>query len=181
MARPLQRRPPMTWRAVRVGCCAFVFGCASGAPAREPAFAETRLAPASVAPPSAADRATVLAVSDDIRKACGMSELEAHFAYDSARLSGRDASVVDQLATCLRQGPLAGRHVRLVGHADSRGDGEYNLALGGNRADAIQKALTERRVAVSQLSTTSRGALDARGVDESGWQLDRRVDVLLAD
>jgi len=110
-----------------------------------------------------------------------MSELEAHFAYDSAHLSGRDASVVDQLATCLRQGPLAGRHVRLVGRADSRGDGEYNLVLGGNRADAIQKALTDRRVAVSQLSTTSRGALDARGVDESGWQLDRRVDVLLAD
>lgn len=162
-------------------CCALVFGCASAAPAREPAFAETRLDRTSVAPPSPADRATVLAVADDIRKACGMSELEAHFAYNSARLSGGDASVVDQLATCLRQGPLAGRRVRLVGHADSRGDGEYNLVLGGNRADAIQKALTDRRVAVSQLSTTSRGALDARGVDESGWQLDRRVDVLLAD
>ncbi len=166
------------WRSVPIVYCTLLFGCASAAPERPPALADSR---PSAAPPPADAGATVLAVADDIRKACGMSELKSHFEYDSARLRARDASVVDQLATCLRQGPLTGRRVRLIGHADARGDGEYNLALAGHRADAIQKALTDRRVAVSQLSTTSRGALDATGVDENGWQLDRRVDVLLAD
>jgi hypothetical protein len=31
----------------------------------------------------------------------------------------------------------------------------------------------------SFLSQTSRGALDATGIDEAGWTNDRRVDVML--
>ena len=33
----------------------------------------------------------------------------------------------------------------------------------------------------TQVTTTSRGALDAIGRDETGWAHDRRVDVMLAN
>ena len=168
------------WRSIAVGCSLLGFGCASTVPAHSPTFAETRLT-ADPGSPSPKDDSAVLAVADDIRKACGLSQVESHFEYDSARLRSREAGVVEQLAVCLREGPLAGRRVRLIGHADARGEHEYNLALAGRRADAVSQALTERRVAAAQLSATSRGALDAQGTDEKSWQLDRRVDVLLAD
>jgi len=31
------------------------------------------------------------------------------------------------------------------------------------------------------MATTSRGAIEARGSDETGWAKDRRVDVMLAE
>jgi hypothetical protein len=33
----------------------------------------------------------------------------------------------------------------------------------------------------AKTQTTSRGAMDASGTNESGWQHDRRVDVMLGD
>jgi peptidoglycan-associated lipoprotein len=68
-----------------------------------------------------------------------------------------------------------------VGHADPRGDEEYNLALGGRRADAVADALAQRRLSRNQISTTSRGEMEASGTDEPSWAKDRRVDVTLAE
>ncbi len=70
--------------------------------------------------------------------------------------------------------------MKLVGHADSRGDEEYNFALAGRRAERVRQALTERHLDKARVSATCAGELDASGVDEPGWSRDRRVDVLLA-
>jgi peptidoglycan-associated lipoprotein len=69
----------------------------------------------------------------------------------------------------------------LVGHADPRGEAEYNLSLGGLRADGVKSAIVSARLDQRQITTTSRGELDARGTDEASWQQDRRVDVLLVN
>jgi len=120
-----------------------------------------------------------IAISDEIRRACGISETDAYFAYDSARINARAREIIGKLATCFKDGPLAGRSMRLVGHADPRGGDEYNLALGGRRADSVKLTLIESGLEENRISSTSRGEMDATGTDEAGWAEDRRVDVLL--
>ena len=120
-------------------------------------------------------------VADSIRKACGLTDAEAHFAYDSSKLRTEDSPVIQKLAQCFSSGPLKGRSMSLVGHADPRGEAEYNLALGGHRADSVKSAMVSARLDESKIITTSRGELDASGTDEPGWQRDRRVDVQLVN
>lgn len=121
-------------------------------------------------------------VSGDLAQACGLQEqrtLDPHFAYDRDELTKQDRDVLSQIATCLTTGPLAGRSVGLVGRADPRGTEEYNLGLGSRRAQSVSDFLGRLGVKSSQLSPTTRGALDARGSDEAGWREDRRVDLEL--
>jgi len=54
------------------------------------------------------------------------------------------------------------------------------MALGGRRSDAVATALVERNLAHAQISTSSRGKMDATGTSKSGWAEDLRVDVKLA-
>ena len=99
------------------------------------------------------------------------------FSFDEATLPGDERSVLHQIATCITTGPLKGRNIHLVGRADPRGEQEYNMALGGSRANTVKSYLTQDGVNPNQISTTSRGKLDATGVNEQGWQQDRRVDI----
>jgi peptidoglycan-associated lipoprotein len=122
-----------------------------------------------------------ISISEDIRKACGISESEAHFAYDSANVRPDDRSILTKLAACFNTGPLKGKSMRLVGHADPRGNEEYNMALGGRRADNVKNAIANAGLDGSRIATTSRGKMDATGTDEAGWEKDRRVDVMLAN
>jgi peptidoglycan-associated lipoprotein len=123
--------------------------------------------------------AGVVHISSDIRKACGISDADAHFAFDSASLGEAERPVLNQLAQCFVTGPLAKREMRLVGHADPRGADEYNMVLGGSRADTVKAFLTMKGMPSSRIATTSRGEMEARGTDEASWAEDRRVDVLL--
>jgi peptidoglycan-associated lipoprotein len=118
-------------------------------------------------------------ISDDIRKACGIPDAEAHFAYDSANVRPQDQAILQKLAQCFATGPLKGKTMRLVGHADPRGDEEYNMVLAGRRADNVKGAIAGAGLDSSRMATTSRGEMDATGTDESGWERDRRVDIML--
>ncbi len=122
-----------------------------------------------------------LNISDEIRKACGLTDAEAYFAFDSAHVRPQDQKVLKKLSDCFSTGPLKGREMRLVGHADPRGSADYNLALGGKRADNVKSVIATQGMAEKKIATTSRGAMDATGTDESTWAKDRRVDVTLGD
>ena len=124
-----------------------------------------------------------LALSSDIVQLCGIkatpSGASPKFAFDRADLSDDDHNVLQQLATCMRTGPLQSKSVELIGRADSRGTAEYNLALGSRRARNVNDYLQSLGVNETFLSQTSRGALDATGTDEAGWANNRRVDIML--
>lgn len=120
-------------------------------------------------------------ISDEILQACGISQARAKFAFDSSRVEQGDHPVLDELASCFTTGKLSGRTMNLVGHADPRGEAEYNLVLGGKRADSVKQYLTARGLGDQQAETTSRGELDATGVDDPSWSNDRRVQVILAE
>lgn len=120
-------------------------------------------------------------ISDEIKRACGISDSDAHFAYNSANIRPQDEVVLKKLATCFATGPMKDKLMQLVGHADPRGDEDYNMILGGRRAENVRGALSTRGLSKDRVKTSSRGELDATGTDESSYFEDRRVDVLVAE
>lgn len=118
-------------------------------------------------------------IDDAIAKACGISTQEAYFPFDSAKIIS--AGPLDKLTECFKTGPMKGKVMKLIGHADPRGDADYNVQLGLSRADSVAKYMFDKGLDKKQATTTSRGALDAKGTDDASWALDRRVDVKLAE
>jgi peptidoglycan-associated lipoprotein len=144
-------------------------------PAAPPPAATSRL------PDKAPDSPTASAVriSDEIVKACGINEPDAYFAFDSANIRAEDSKVLAQVITCFTSGPLKGRTLKLVGHADPRGDSDYNMTLGQSRADSVATYMKSKGMDKSKTESTSRGAMDATGTDDPSWARDRRVDMML--
>lgn len=106
-----------------------------------------------------------------------VSEPTAAFApimFDFDRYNIRDDQlfVIDQNVRAIKGAPA----LRIEGYADERGTGDYNLALGQRRADAVRKALSVRG-AVADMQAVSYGEEFAAGHDEIGWATDRRVDI----
>lgn len=169
----MMKRMTMLVVALTCGCSG---AAASGA--KEPRqFQDTALNGAAQRPAEPA----MLKVSKDIRDACGLAESSAFFAYDSSHVTARDATFFRSLADCFVAGPLQGRAMRLVGHADPRGETDYNYVLGQRRADGVRAAVIGAGLAASRVSTTSRGELEARGEDEASFAQDRRVDIVLGE
>ena len=137
--------------------------------------------PAPRLPPQPPDSPTASAVhiSEEITTICGISDPDAYFAFDSTNIRTEDARVLGQLISCFTSGPLKGRTMKLVGHADPRGGSDYNMTLGQSRADAVAGYITNKGMEKSKAETSTRGAMDATGYDEPSWARDRRVDVML--
>ena len=152
-------------------------------------IAEARQPMPSTAPPTPVFSSPTLrdsvqsniAIAADIREACGISESEAYFSYDSAAVRSEDRVILKKLADCFSTGPLKNREMRLVGRADPRGDPEYNYLLGQRRADNVKSGIASSGLGEGRVATTSRGEEDASGADETGWAKDRRVDVMLGN
>jgi peptidoglycan-associated lipoprotein len=121
-----------------------------------------------------------ISIADEIKKACNISDPDAYFAFDSAKVTEQGDRVLKQLADCFTTGPMKGKIMRLVGHCDPRGSEDYNMVLGQHRADNVKQFLTTKGLAADRAQTSSRGKMDATGTDEATWAKDRRVDVLVA-
>ena len=104
-----------------------------------------------------------------------------HFDFDSANVSGGARSALDAIATCFTDGPAKGKGLRIVGHADSRGEIEYNFALGQRRAGAVAQYIGRAGVDDSRIATSSRGETEASGSGPDSWAKDRKVQIYLAD
>src|SRR5258708_32381473 len=118
--------------------------------------------------------ASAVRISDEIVKACGISEPDAYFAFDSSNLRPDDARVIDLVVKCFVSGPLKGRTIKLVGHADPRGGSDYNLTLGQSRADSVAGFMLGRGMDRAKRESSSRGAMDDTGTDEPSWAAGRR-------
>jgi peptidoglycan-associated lipoprotein len=169
-------------------CAASGFSC-GGKAAKKQALPSPPT-PAATAQPTPAATATQavspnLGVSDELSKRCGLqfsnTDQAPKFGYNDDDLLPADRDILTQVAHCLVKGPLQGRNVQLVGRADPRGTEEYNLGLGSRRAESVRSYLERLGVPASRLAPTTRGDLDASGMDESGWQRDRRVDLKLVN
>lgn len=99
------------------------------------------------------------------------------FQFDQAQITDDDRAILDQVAACVTSGPLHGTKLELIGRADPRGSDKYNMELASSRAGAVGTYLKAAGVPESQIGAVSRGAMDATGTNEQGWQQDRRVDL----
>ena len=97
-----------------------------------------------------------------------------HFAYDKSDVQDEDRDILQRQAAWLQK--YAQVRVTVEGHCDQRGTREYNLALGGRRANAVKDYLVSLGVPASRIDTISYGK--ERPVctesDESCWAQNRR-------
>lgn len=162
--------------------CAVMASACGGSQQTPAASPATQGASATADNPKPDDDATKgnVNVSEDVKKACGLSDDEAYFAFNSAAVTAKDKVVLKKLADCFETGPLKGRKMDLVGHCDPRGTDDYNMALGGRRADNVMKVIVSLGLSSSNVATSSRGKMDATGTDEASWAKDRKVDINIA-
>jgi outer membrane protein OmpA-like peptidoglycan-associated protein len=104
--------------------------------------------------------------------------MDPKFAYNSQGVEGKDNKSLHVLAECMKTGPLAGKTLRLVGHADVRGSEPYNDRLGKRRAEAVKMYLMKTGIPSDRLVTATVGKTGSSPPPED-W--DRRVDFELVN
>lgn len=172
-----------TWTAAAWLSCG-ILACAGGQPRTNDPSEQQASTPATRGSVIAPERETTVAFSEEIRRECRFPdsrEESPHFELDESTLRGPDMSALDDVASCLKDGPLRDRTMTIVGHTDPRGSDAHNQQLGANRAEATRNYLVARGVPEGRLLLTSRGERDAAGTSEPGYSLDRRVDLVLRD
>jgi peptidoglycan-associated lipoprotein len=99
-----------------------------------------------------------------------------NYDFDKADLRPDTRAALDQKIPILNANPAL--MIRIAGHTDSRGSGEYNLQLGQRRAAAARDYLAARGVAASRVELVSYG--EERPLcqmqDESCWGQNRRAE-----
>lgn len=127
---------------------------------------------------------TTVQISKTLRERCNLPETPQEapaFDYDAATLRPRGKNVLEDVAACLRDGPLKGEVITIVGRSDPRGTEDYNQNLSASRAAAARNYLAQQGVPNEQMKLMARGETGAQGNDEETWALDRRVDLELGD
>ncbi len=102
-----------------------------------------------------------------------------HFTTDSVQLSEQALGILRNQVKWLQQ--YKNYSVTLEGHADERGTREYNIALGGRRADVIKNYLIQNGINPTRLRTISYGKERPVAIcnDISCWSQNRRVETKL--
>ena len=110
-----------------------------------------------------------------VGNAASMNLKTVYFAFDRSDIQLDARALLKANGQQLEGGGAA---VRLEGHADERGDEEYNLALGERRAGAVKRYLTDLGVPGSKIRTVSYGEAKpaVAGHNEAAWRYNRRVE-----
>ena len=107
---------------------------------------------------------------------------DVYFDFDRYDLNADARTILRGNADWLKSNPRA--RVEIEGHCDERGTGEYNLALGAKRAQAVREYLTSLGIDGARLSTISYGEEIpiCKEQSEDCWRQNRRARfVILQD
>ncbi len=85
---------------------------------------------------------------------------EVHFDFNKAVIKPEYADLIRELATATQSNKNI--KVSVVGHTDTAGSSNYNYALGGRRAEAVQKMLISYGIPASQIVAVSAGEEDLK-------------------
>ncbi len=98
-----------------------------------------------------------------------------HFDYDSSTLSTESRRQLSENAEWIKSNKAT---VQVEGHCDSRGSGEYNLALGERRAKAVKNYMVSLGLDSKRLTIISYGEEKpiATGDSEEAYAKNRRVN-----
>jgi peptidoglycan-associated lipoprotein len=167
-------------------------GCHARPPATAPA--RTTRAPSTVParppaptpPPPAAAPAPAPLSEEELFRRKSLDELNAEhpladvfFDYDQNVLRDDAKQALQKDAAWLQKWPQT--VVLVSGHCDERGSEEYNLALGGRRADVVKEYLTSLGIAANRIQTRSVGKESpfCTASEESCWSQNRRGHFLI--
>jgi peptidoglycan-associated lipoprotein len=172
----------LVWAVLAVAACH----------AKPPAAAPTRpftAAPAAPAPPpppppppKAAAPAAVSPTDEEVFRRKSVDQLNAErplsdvfFDYDQNTLRDEGRRLLQDDARWLKRWPSTA--IRIDGHCDERGTGEYNLALGERRATVVRNYLVDLGVNGARIQVRSLGKeapFCQQGGGESCWSQNRR-------
>jgi outer membrane protein OmpA-like peptidoglycan-associated protein len=99
------------------------------------------------------------------------------FAYNSAEILPESDEILDAVATTLAHHPEFAL-IQVEGHADERGNDDYNLRLTQDRVNSVVRALIARSIEKTRIRGKGFGEycpLDP-GHDEAAWEKNRRVE-----
>jgi peptidoglycan-associated lipoprotein len=151
------------------------------APPPPPAPPATTPAPPPPPPPAPAPAPDRAPTEDEIFAKKTLDDLnregvlsDAFFDLDSAQLRADAKTGIQKDVEWLKRWGTT--KVMVEGHCDSRGTAEYNLALGEQRAKAVQDYLVSLGVAAERVQIVSKGKEQPFCSDEneSCWQQNRR-------
>ncbi len=117
------------------------------------------------------------AAKEEASKPQGLESI--YFNFDQAVVREDQKEIMMKNAQWLKGHPQT--RIRIEGNCDERGTAEYNLALGQRRADATKDFLEGLGIATKRMQTISYGFERplVKGVDETTWAKNRRVDFVL--
>jgi peptidoglycan-associated lipoprotein len=96
--------------------------------------------------------------------------------FDLDQSSIRDDARATLTANAAWMKRWSNTRVSIEGHCDERGTGEYNLALGDRRAQAVKAYLVSLGIAADRITSVSKGKESPVCTDknEACWQRNRR-------
>jgi outer membrane protein OmpA-like peptidoglycan-associated protein len=122
-----------------------------------------------------------ICISNALRRACGLADDEAYFAFDLAHERTLNKKVLRTLASCLVSGPMTGRLISLIGHIDPSGPRDSNVSVARKRADNVKQIIAAETLDETAVSMLIRGTVDTKNTDEASWAEDRCIDVRCVD
>ena len=109
------------------------------------------------------------------------SLLAVHFDFDKYTVRDDDRDTLGKDAGWLKVNSSV--KVRIEGHADERGEAEYNLALGEKRAVTVKRYFESMGIKGARLSTISYGTEKPAdpGHNEDAWAKNRRAEFAIEE
>ncbi len=103
---------------------------------------------------------------------------EVRFDFDKSDIKPEYQDVIRQLASATQSNKNI--KVSVIGHTDTSGSHAYNYALGGRRAEAVQKMLIQNGIPATQIVAVSSGEMDLKVPTPDGTPSEdnRRVRVI---
>ena len=95
-----------------------------------------------------------------------------YFTFDSAGIEASERDRLDQGSACIQK--TKGKNVFVVGHTDTSGTEEYNIALSERRAQAVADYLARLGTDPARLQVVPKGETEPSG---QGDDKDRRVEL----
>jgi peptidoglycan-associated lipoprotein len=111
-----------------------------------------------------------------------MSDDSAHFPINGSTLSADETARLTDFVNRLK-GDNKNVYLEIQGYTDATGSQQGNLRLGGDRAEAVRRYLSQQGVALNRMSTISYGQDNpvATNKTRAGRAQNRRVVVVVLD
>jgi outer membrane protein OmpA-like peptidoglycan-associated protein len=101
----------------------------------------------------------------------------AEFEFDSAELTPEAKKIVDRVAAVLKHDIMRDKVIEIDGHADARGDDQYNMTLSERRAAAVTEYLvTRHQIDPSRLKFIGKGESEPYDPAHPEAGINRRVE-----